>query len=70
MYTEFGFFTIPRRFLEALEYDRLGDVDLLQCGEQGECYPIQTKGEVTQACVSDDETEPGDHAEFVMLFKE
>ena len=68
--TEFGFFMIPRKFLEALEYDRLGDVDLLQCGEEAECYLFPTKGELTQACLSDDDTDPGDHPEFVMLFKE
>ena len=68
--TEFGFFMIPRKFLETLEYDRLGDVDLLQCGEEAECYLFSTECELTQACVSDDDTDPGEHPEFVMLFKE
>ena len=66
----FGCFEIPRKFLEALEYDRLGDVDLLQCGEEAECYFFSTEDELTQACFSDDDTDPGDHPEFVMLFKE
>ena len=70
MYTEFGFFTRPWEILEAPEYDGLDDVDLLQCGEEAECYLFPTKGELTQACLSDDDTDPGDHPEFVMLFKE
>ena len=61
---------IPREPLEELEYDRLGDVDLLQCGEEAECYLFSTEDELTQACVSDDDTDPGDQPEFVMLFKE
>lgn len=68
--TGFDSFMIPRKFLETLEYDRLGDVDLLQCGEEAECYLFPTEDELTQACFSDDDTDPGDHPEFVMLFKE
>lgn len=68
--TTFGFFIIPREPLEELEYDTLGDVDLLQCEEEAECYLFPTEGELTQACFSDDDTDPGDQPEFVMLFKE
>ena len=65
----FGFFAIPRKILEAPEYDGFGDVDRLQCGEEAECFFFSTD-DLTQACSYDDNTDPGDHPEFVMLFKE
>ena len=65
-----GCFTIPREPLEELEYDMHDYLDLLQCGEETEFYFFPVAEELTQACVSDDDTDPGDQPEFVMLFKE
>lgn len=71
MYTEFGFFTIPRKILEAPEYDGLDDVDRLQCGGEAKCYLFYIDDDLTRAspCPSEDNADPGDDPGFVMLYK-
>ena len=65
----FGFFTIARKILEAPEYDGLGDVDRLQCGEEAECYLFSADDDLTQVCSTGDNADSGEAPEFVMLYK-